>query len=120
MMTRKKRRLYMLLLALVGLGTATALTLTAFEENVAFFFSPSDLTVKPPGDKRVRVGGLVRLGRDGLPLAPPRPLAAARHGTPAGTDRAAGSAGLATAPVRRSVAVDAQTLPLFPEEKGPD
>jgi cytochrome c-type biogenesis protein CcmE len=62
MMTRKKRRLYMLLLALVGLGTATALTLTAFEENVAFFFSPSDLTVKPPGDKRVRVGGLVAGG----------------------------------------------------------
>ncbi len=62
MMTRKKRRLYMLLLALAGLGTATALTLTAFEENVAFFFSPSDLVTKPPGDKRVRVGGLVEGG----------------------------------------------------------
>lgn len=62
MMTRKKRRLYMLLLALTGLGTATALTLTAFEENVAFFFSPSDLVIKPPGDKRVRVGGLVEGG----------------------------------------------------------
>ncbi|MBP7334673.1 cytochrome c maturation protein CcmE [Niveispirillum sp.] len=61
-MTRKKRRLYMLLLALAGLGTATALTLTAFEENVAFFFSPSDLVTKPPGDKRVRVGGLVEGG----------------------------------------------------------
>ncbi|MFV3127410.1 cytochrome c maturation protein CcmE [Niveispirillum sp. KHB5.9] len=61
-MTRKKRRLYMLLLALVGLGTATALTLTAFQENVAFFFSPSDLATKPPGDKLVRVGGLVEGG----------------------------------------------------------
>ncbi len=62
MMTRKKRRLYMLLLGLIGLGTATALTLTAFDENVAFFFSPSDLTTKPPGDRLVRVGGLVEGG----------------------------------------------------------
>ncbi|MFV3075073.1 cytochrome c maturation protein CcmE [Niveispirillum fermenti] len=61
-MTRKKRRLYMLLLALAGLGTATALTLTAFDENVAFFFSPSDLVTRPPGDKLVRVGGLVEGG----------------------------------------------------------
>jgi len=62
MMTRKKRRLYMLVLALLGLGTATALTLSAFDENVAFFFSPSDLTTKPPGDRLVRVGGLVEGG----------------------------------------------------------
>ena len=45
-MTRKKRRLYMLLLALLGLGTATALTLTAFQDNLVFFFSPSDLQTK--------------------------------------------------------------------------
>lgn len=62
MIARKKRRLYMLLLALVGLGTATALTLTAFQENVAFFFSPSDLATRPPGNKLVRVGGLVEGG----------------------------------------------------------
>ncbi len=62
MMTRKKRRLYMLGLAMLGLGTATALTLSAFEENVAYFFSPSDLAAKPPGDKRIRVGGLVQDG----------------------------------------------------------
>lgn len=62
MMTRKKRRLTMLLLALAGLGTATALTLTAFDENVAFFYSPSDLATRPPGDRLVRVGGLVEGG----------------------------------------------------------
>ena len=39
-MTRKKRRLYMLGLALLGLGTATALALTAFEDNLVFFYSP--------------------------------------------------------------------------------
>ncbi|HYC02913.1 MAG TPA: cytochrome c maturation protein CcmE [Azospirillaceae bacterium] len=61
-MTRKKRRLYMLVLALLGLGTATALTMTAFEENIVFFYSPSDLQVKPPGERNVRIGGLVEEG----------------------------------------------------------
>ncbi|MFM7692159.1 MAG: cytochrome c biogenesis protein CcmE, partial [Alphaproteobacteria bacterium] len=32
-MTRKKRRLYVLLLCGLGLGSATALTLTAFQDN---------------------------------------------------------------------------------------
>lgn len=62
MMTRKKRRLYLLGIAMLGLGTATALTLSAFEENVAYFFSPSDLVAKPPGDRLIRVGGLVEAG----------------------------------------------------------
>lgn len=62
MMTRKKRRLYLLGIAMLGLGTATALTLSAFEENVAYFFSPSDLQAKPPGDRLIRVGGLVEGG----------------------------------------------------------
>ncbi len=70
----------------------------------------------------VRVGGLVRLGRDGQPLAPPRAAAAGRHGAPTGADRAAGATGLVTTPAapanpaRRPGAVDEQTLPLFPEE----
>ncbi|WP_119679849.1 cytochrome c maturation protein CcmE [Indioceanicola profundi] len=61
-MTRKKRRMYILGLALLGLGTATALTLSAFEENIVFFFSPSDLVSNPPGDRSVRLGGLVEEG----------------------------------------------------------
>jgi cytochrome c-type biogenesis protein CcmE len=61
-MTRKRRRLYALLLALLGLGTATALTLTAFQDNIVFFYSPSDLAAKPPGDRTVRIGGLVEPG----------------------------------------------------------
>lgn len=62
MMTRKKRRLYVVLLALLGLGTAAALTLSAFEENIVFFYSPSDLEARPPGDRSVRIGGLVAEG----------------------------------------------------------
>lgn len=61
-MTRKKRRMYVLGLALLGLGTATALTLAAFEENIVFFFSPSDVLAKSPGDRAIRLGGLVEEG----------------------------------------------------------
>lgn len=61
-MTRKKRRLYMLGLALLGLGAATALTLTAFEDNIVFFFSPTQLQAQPVGDRNFRLGGLVEQG----------------------------------------------------------
>jgi cytochrome c-type biogenesis protein CcmE len=62
-MTRKRRRLYLLGLFLVGLGTATALTLSAFKDNLVFFYSPTDLVEKnvPPG-RTVRIGGLVVQG----------------------------------------------------------
>ena len=58
-MTRKKRRLYMLGLALLGLGTATALAFTAFEDNLVFFYSPSDLAAQHVGERSFRFGGLV-------------------------------------------------------------
>jgi len=63
-MTRKKRRLYMLMLGLLGLGTATALSLTAFQDNLVFFFSPSDLQVRAAEvkDRSFRLGGLVEEG----------------------------------------------------------
>jgi cytochrome c-type biogenesis protein CcmE len=61
-MTRKKRRLYLLLACGVGLGSATALTLSAFSDNLVFFVSPSDLVkVEKPG-RTVRLGGLVEQG----------------------------------------------------------
>ncbi|EWY42402.1 cytochrome C biogenesis protein CcmE [Skermanella stibiiresistens SB22] len=58
-MTRKKRRLYMLGLAMLGLGTATALALTAFQDNLVFFYSPSDLAAQHVGERSFRLGGLV-------------------------------------------------------------
>src|SRR3954471_20834279 len=59
-MTRKRRRLITLLAALFALGTATALVLAAFNENLVFFYSPSDLAEKSVGpDRRIRIGGLV-------------------------------------------------------------
>jgi cytochrome c-type biogenesis protein CcmE len=62
-MTRKRRRLYILGLFLLGLGTATALTLAAFQDNLVFFYSPSDLEKKQVTVERtIRIGGLVELG----------------------------------------------------------
>ena len=47
-MTRKRRRLYVLLHCAIGLGSATALTLTAFQDNLVFFRSPSDIAREAP------------------------------------------------------------------------
>ena len=61
--SRKNRRLALILGGLVFLGTAAALVLTAFEDSVVFFFSPTDLADRQlaPG-QRIRVGGLVEAG----------------------------------------------------------
>lgn len=63
MTARKRRRLWIVLLAGLGLGSATALTLTAFQDNLVFFLSPSDIAARPPPPGRtVRIGGLVEAG----------------------------------------------------------
>ncbi len=61
-MTRKRRRLYVLLACGIGLGSAAALTLTAFSDNLVFFVSPSDVAVKGASGRTVRLGGLVEQG----------------------------------------------------------
>jgi cytochrome c-type biogenesis protein CcmE len=59
-MTRKRRRLYVVLLGMLILGVATALVLTAFEDSIVFFHSPTDIATKDlPKDRRFRVGGVV-------------------------------------------------------------
>ena len=58
-MTRKRRRLYFVLLGLLGLGAGTALVLTAFQDNIVFFFSPTEVAAKPLCETRCRIGGLV-------------------------------------------------------------
>jgi len=62
-MTPKRRRLSIVLIGLVMLGSAAALVLTAFEDNLVFFFSPTDLQTKQINpDQRIRIGGLVEEG----------------------------------------------------------
>ncbi len=71
-MTRKQRRLGVVLLGLAMLASAAALVLSAFEDSIVFFYSPTDLVTKDvPRDKRLRIGGLVKQGtlkrdQDGL------------------------------------------------------
>lgn len=61
-MTRKKRRLLVLLVCGIGLGSAAALTLSAFSDNLVFFVSPSDLVKSAPNGRQMRLGGLVQQG----------------------------------------------------------
>ena len=59
----RRRRLAVLLLAGLGLGTAAALTLTAFDDHLVFFHTPSDIADKKvPLDRQMRIGGLVEEG----------------------------------------------------------
>jgi cytochrome c-type biogenesis protein CcmE len=62
-MTRKRRRLLVVLLCGVGVGSATALALIAFRGNLVFFEAPSQLVAEAPRQGQViRLGGLVEQG----------------------------------------------------------
>ncbi|HEY2131831.1 MAG TPA: cytochrome c maturation protein CcmE [Acetobacteraceae bacterium] len=74
-MTRKRRRLIILLACLLCLGTAATLTLMAFSDSMVFFVAPSDIATKAPVGRSFRLGGLVEAGslrhvqQDGQPAA---------------------------------------------------
>ena len=62
-MKRKHRRLLVVLASLGLLGAASALVLTAVEDSLVFFYTPSDLAERPaPPDTLFRLGGLVEAG----------------------------------------------------------
>jgi cytochrome c-type biogenesis protein CcmE len=61
-MTRKTQRLLGLLVCGIGLGSAAALTLSAFSDNLVFFVSPSDLAKSDRSGRQARLGGLVEQG----------------------------------------------------------
>ena len=61
-MTRKKRRMAILLACGLGLGSATALSLLAFNNDIVFFVAPSDLAAKGLPGRSLRLGGLVQAG----------------------------------------------------------
>jgi len=64
-MTRKRRRLWVVLACVAGLGSATALGLNAFSDNLVFFVAPSDLHAHVAGasaGRTLRLGGLVETG----------------------------------------------------------
>ena len=62
-MKSRHKRLALIVGGLAALGVASALILSAFQENLVFFFSPSDVVAqKAPRDRSFRVGGLVEEG----------------------------------------------------------
>ncbi len=75
-MTRKHRRMVMLLACGLGLGSAAALTLSALGSSMTFFLAPAEIAAKaPPPGREFRLGGLVKEGsltrheQDGTPTA---------------------------------------------------
>ncbi len=57
---KRKKRLLTIGLVLAGMGVATALILTAFEKNLMYFYSPSEVAAgDAPSERKFRVGGLV-------------------------------------------------------------
>jgi len=60
-MKPKNKRLSLIIATLTALAASVALILVAFEDNVVFFYSPSDLLKKMPGpSQKLRIGGLVK------------------------------------------------------------
>ena len=60
-MKLKHKRLTFVFVALILLSIATSLVLIAFEENIVFFYSPTEiLTKKVPPTQKIRLGGLVK------------------------------------------------------------
>ena len=59
-MKRKHKRLTFVVISLCLLGAAAGLILTALEDNIVFFYSPTDLIEKKThSGQRLRLGGLV-------------------------------------------------------------
>jgi cytochrome c-type biogenesis protein CcmE len=62
-MKSRHKKLMLILLALAGIGIATALILNAFQSNLVFFFSPTQVAKgEAPTDRAFRIGGLVEVG----------------------------------------------------------
>ncbi|HEU0200116.1 MAG TPA: cytochrome c maturation protein CcmE [Burkholderiaceae bacterium] len=62
-MKPRHKRFVLIGLGIAVLGVATTLVLSAFRENLVFFFSPSDVVAhKAPEGRAFRIGGLVETG----------------------------------------------------------
>jgi len=72
MMKTRHKRIGFIIAGLAALGIAAGLVLNAFQNNLVFFFSPSQIASKEaPANRNFRVGGLVEKGsmkrdQDGL------------------------------------------------------
>ena len=63
MTPKRKKRLGLILLLVVGIGITVALAVTAFKQNMLYFFSPTQIVAgEAPKNRVIRVGGLVLNG----------------------------------------------------------
>ncbi len=59
----RKKRLTVVLLILLGVGAAVAIAISALQENLLYFVSPTDVVAqKMPAERQFRLGGLVKTG----------------------------------------------------------
>jgi cytochrome c-type biogenesis protein CcmE len=62
-MKSRHKKLLVIVLGVTGLGIAAALILNAFQSNLVFFFSPTQVERgEAPTDRAFRIGGLVESG----------------------------------------------------------
>ncbi len=59
----RKKRLFVVLAILAGVGAAVALALSALQQNINLFYTPSQIAAgEAPRGARIRAGGLVERG----------------------------------------------------------
>jgi cytochrome c-type biogenesis protein CcmE len=62
-MTPRRKRMIAVAAIVIGVGAATAVALQAFQENIMYFYSPSQVTAgEAPAERSFRLGGLVTSG----------------------------------------------------------
>jgi cytochrome c-type biogenesis protein CcmE len=62
-MKPRHKRIAAIAIGVVALGVVTALVLSAFQENLVFFFTPTEVVAnKAPQGRTFRIGGMVEKG----------------------------------------------------------
>jgi cytochrome c-type biogenesis protein CcmE len=62
-LTPRRRRMVLVGLILLGVSAAAAFALTAFQDNLLYYYPPSDVTAgKVPANRVFRLGGMVEEG----------------------------------------------------------
>lgn len=62
-MTPRRRRMMFVALIVLGVGSAAALALTAFKQNILYYYDPSAVfSGKAPNGQTFRLGGMVEQG----------------------------------------------------------
>ncbi len=62
-MNKRSKRKLLVVMVVFGVAVATVLGLTAFEENLLYFYSPTQIKAgEAPNNRKFRIGGLVVTG----------------------------------------------------------